>query len=325
MRISEIDDSRVVLVLGGPRSGTSWLGKIFDSHPDVLYRHEPDTVRRFPHASCVERADLTETQEYLRGLFAVNTLKPAGSLPRFPKSYHGLAARVFRPSVIYGLRLLEQIPSLRARAFATPIPDMIRAGQDRLTLVVKSVSARQMAGLFARTLPRAKIIFIVRDPCGQIASMMRGAALGKFGDLPVDEVFGTEQAERYGLTRERIRRLPEVEQYAWHWVIMNELAVAGLEAAGCSKIVKYQDLCGDPVGVSRSLFAYAGLSWHPQTVEFLARSTRASGPDRYYQVFKNPGQSLNKWRSQLASDDQRRIIEVARRSPLWSLCTEYYA
>ena len=31
---------RLVMVLGAPRSGTSWVGKIFDSHPDVLYRRE---------------------------------------------------------------------------------------------------------------------------------------------------------------------------------------------------------------------------------------------------------------------------------------------
>ena len=31
-----------IFVFGMPRSGTSWLGKIFDSHPDVVFRHEPD-------------------------------------------------------------------------------------------------------------------------------------------------------------------------------------------------------------------------------------------------------------------------------------------
>src|ERR1700712_540760 len=34
----------IILVLGAPRSGTTWLAKIVDSHPDVLYRHEPDAT-----------------------------------------------------------------------------------------------------------------------------------------------------------------------------------------------------------------------------------------------------------------------------------------
>ena len=33
-----------ILIVGAPRSGTTWLAKILDSHPDVLYRHEPDEV-----------------------------------------------------------------------------------------------------------------------------------------------------------------------------------------------------------------------------------------------------------------------------------------
>ena len=33
-----------ILILGSPRSGTTWLAKIFDSHPDILYRHEPDEL-----------------------------------------------------------------------------------------------------------------------------------------------------------------------------------------------------------------------------------------------------------------------------------------
>ena len=33
-----------VFVIGGARSGTTFLAKLLDSHPDVLYRHEPDSV-----------------------------------------------------------------------------------------------------------------------------------------------------------------------------------------------------------------------------------------------------------------------------------------
>ena len=37
---------RPILAIGMPRSGTTWIGKILDSHPRTLYRHEPDTWRR---------------------------------------------------------------------------------------------------------------------------------------------------------------------------------------------------------------------------------------------------------------------------------------
>ena len=34
--------SAPILLVGLPRSGTTWVGKIFDSHPSTLYLHEPD-------------------------------------------------------------------------------------------------------------------------------------------------------------------------------------------------------------------------------------------------------------------------------------------
>ena len=32
------------LLFGMPRSGTTWVAKILDSHPHADYRHEPDSL-----------------------------------------------------------------------------------------------------------------------------------------------------------------------------------------------------------------------------------------------------------------------------------------
>src|SRR6185312_4530492 len=46
-----------ILIFGLPRSGTTWIGKLFDSHPDTLYRHEPDSVRRLSMPLFPEKED----------------------------------------------------------------------------------------------------------------------------------------------------------------------------------------------------------------------------------------------------------------------------
>ena len=59
---------RPILAIGMPRSGTTWIGKILDSHPRTLYRHEPDTWRRLEtipifaaeRASSEDRAIISE-------------------------------------------------------------------------------------------------------------------------------------------------------------------------------------------------------------------------------------------------------------------------
>src|SRR5689334_11827434 len=90
MSLADLANERVILVLGGPRSGTTWLAKIFDSHPDVLYRHEPDTVNRDRVLQDVFTdgqidAHREAARHYLRQLLQVQTLKTAGSLPLFRK------------------------------------------------------------------------------------------------------------------------------------------------------------------------------------------------------------------------------------------------
>jgi hypothetical protein len=329
MKPSEISADRVILILGAPRSGTSWLAKIFDSHPDVLYRHEPDTVLRnfeLPFMCTPDQvpAHKAAAHDYLRRLFDTATLKTAGSLPIFPKRHLGTAASGLRTAMIYGLRAVEQAPGGRRMVRAAPIPDLLDvAAHPELWLVMKSVSSRGRARLFAEAMPGMKTIFILRDPWGQVASMLRGSALGKFEDpVPVQELLMTEQARRYGLTQERFETLPVVEQFAWNWAILNEKAIDDLAGIEGVTVLRYHALCDAPMEESRALFAFTGLSWDAQTEAFLNRSTNFNGRDRYYQVFKNTRLAMNRWREELRPEDQRRIQAVVRETSLAPLCPE---
>ena len=39
-----MNDRELTIIIGAPRSGTTWLAKVFDSHTGVFYRHEPDQL-----------------------------------------------------------------------------------------------------------------------------------------------------------------------------------------------------------------------------------------------------------------------------------------
>jgi Sulfotransferase family len=325
--LSKVQDDKLILVLGAPRSGTTWLAKIFDSHPQVVYRHEPDTVDR--DLQGIFRSDQLDqhrkaAHDYLHRLLQVNTLKSSGSLPIFRKHHHNPLQHQFRTGMIYTLRALEKLGRPGQMATWIRVPDMIDSENwDDLKVVVKSVSSLGRVRLFAEALPSARIVFIVRHPCGQIASMMRGVTLGKFGEPPVREILGTEQARQYGLTEKRLDSLPAVEQFAWHWAILNERAIEDLTGLSAAKVVRYQDLCTDPLNVSKDLLAFSGLSWSAQTQAFIAESTCYSGRDRYYQVYKRSSLSLNKWRDQLDREDRRRILAVVRQTSMRALYPEH--
>jgi hypothetical protein len=327
MALSDIPSNRVILILGAPRSGTSWLAKIFDSHPDVLYRHEPDTVLRNETLPWMCAPQDTPTYQdaaeaYLRQLIDITTLKSAGSLPIFPKRHRGMLASRIRSGIIYGLRVIELARVIQPLTRYVRIPDGLDlARHPDVRVVLKSVSSRGRAGLFAHALPGARIILIVRDPFGQVASMLRGEALGMFeDDIPSAEVLMTEEAKHYGLTPERFASLPLVEQFAWNWAVLNEKAINDLAGIPTARVLRYQDLGANPAEEARTLLAFCGLDWDPQTEVFVQQSTTHSGRDRYYQVMKDTPEAMNRWRKELSLDDQHRILAVVQRTSLASYC-----
>src|SRR5690348_15459254 len=81
---AEAVPEKLVLLLGMPRSGTSWLGKIFDSHPAVIYRHEPDAVLRnsgLPAMCPIEEIPryAEAARNYVLRLTAVRQVKTSGT------------------------------------------------------------------------------------------------------------------------------------------------------------------------------------------------------------------------------------------------------
>jgi hypothetical protein len=329
MRLAELPNNRIILILGAPRSGTSWLGKAFDSHPDVVLRHEPDTVLRecrLPGICLPSDIDthVDLARNYLQRLMDVRTLKTSGQLPLYPKSYQGTAARYLRTGMVLGLHVAEKALGLRNALRGVHIPDAVTRGDlSRVHLVMKSVSSLGRARLFASALPGARIIHLVRSPFGQVASMIRGIAQNRFEDTdPVEEILQTRLAAPYGLTREKLLAMPLSEQLAWHWSLMNQIAIEDLAGVPGVQTVRYMDMVLDPQRQIQDIFARCDLGWHEQTTRFLNSSTSFAGPDLYYQVYRNGAEPLFKWRQELARDDIGRILNVVKSTPVSQLYPE---
>ncbi|MGN6514342.1 MAG: sulfotransferase family protein [Rhizomicrobium sp.] len=313
--------SNVLFLLGAPRSGTTWLAKIFDSHPDVLYRHEPDTVLRNQHLPVLcPRGEVDsyrrEARQYLLRLLNVRTQKSAGSLPTFPKSYNGPVSRAVRTAYIYAPRVLERLTGAKwPRQIA--IPDLVQSSERQPIVVMKSVSARGRARLFAEALPASRIIFILRHPCGQVASLVTGISKGKLeGDTRLREILSTEEAGQYGLTSDIFDALPLLEKCAWHWAILNQKAMNDLAGLDRVLTVRYEDLCRQPEEVARTMFGFARLPWSLQTQSFLQKSTTGSDTDDYFKTTRDSLAAADKWRHELSVDEQERVLDVARKVPV---------
>lgn len=325
-----LQPERLIFIFGTPRSGTTWLAKIFDSHPDVLYRHEPDaTIRDFSFPlQCEPESFATHSEAaraYVHRLLDVRVLKSAASWPVFPKSYYGALKSRLRTAIVATMRAAGRAPLISKRSQTLPIPDLFDpARYPALRPVIKSVSSLGRAGLFAKALPGSRFVVIVRHPCGYIASTLRGEARGKFSRrYPAHQTLGTALSAHYGLTEERFNALSRPEQLAWNWVINYERAISDLNGVGAKvKLIRYEDLGSHPLEEAKALFAFAGLPWDAQTEAFIAKSTSSHGNESYYGVFKDTDQVVNRWRSELTPEDQRAIMAVVRQTTLAKLFPE---
>jgi hypothetical protein len=313
---------RPILAFGMPRSGTTWLGKILDSHPLTLYRHEADTWRRLDgvplFAAPETTPDLRRTlREFIASLPDMLADRVCGKRPLFPKAYASSAA-----VRVYAMRSFVHKALGRLKIESTePLPPQPQAAAP-YRLALKSIESLGRVGLFANCVPEARSVHIVRHPCGYVASVLRGEQQKRFGHNEAASDFElyrmaceTSIARRYGIDLEQLKLVSSAERLAWRWLIYNEKAHEELAGRQNATTLYYEHLCAEPLPVARTLFTFVELDWNTQTEEFIAASTTAARSD-YYSVFKNPLESAWRWRRELDPVDAERVMAVVSRSPV---------
>ena len=301
--------NKLILLLGSPRSGTTWLAKLFDSHENVLYRHEPDIFLRGSHIPFVPAMDeIPELEnqaiDYINQLIKVRSVKSAGSLPNFPKAYRSRFSDLIRNGLIRAAKVLELLTGKIGIHPNFQIPDLIsRPAPDTPVLVMKSVSSLGRTKLFSHAAPDSRIIHIIRHPCAVVASRLRGKKLKLMeDDAFLDTQSKMPQARKHGLTLERLKAMTHEQQLATFWMLQNEKVMEEMAENPNYKVVIYEELCDNPEMVCQQLFSFAGLEWSSQTADFIELANRQeSGGERYYQILRNPKQSAEKWRTELSN------------------------
>ena len=303
------------MVMGLPRSGTTWLGKIFDSHPDTIYSHEPDSPDRLPEIPLF--IPITQVEHYrvrlVRDVQALRELRNArvvGKLPLFPKSYYSFIRYRARCLLVAGMKVGWR-KNLN-------VPDLVdRTKLKDLTWIWKSIESVGRLGVLARIVDESRSILIVRHPCGVISSMLRGQESWKFSsrvrpseDYPIYAMLSeTEPAKKRKLTIERFLAMSPIERLAWRWALVNEKALTDTSGLFNVKVIRYEDLCADPIGVSRELITFAGLTWQQQTAQFVSSSVEQERAS-YYAVYKHPLRAAMKWKDELTAAEIDSILST---------------
>jgi hypothetical protein len=167
------------------------------------------------------------------------------------------------------------------------------------------------------------MVFIFRHPCAVVHSRLEGVRLGMMsryrqGWLECNE----KPCKDFGFAPDQVRAMEDYEFFALRWLVLSQEYYELARTSKAATTVVYEDLCRDPLGVARSVFASLGWPMLPATERFIRRSTSPGlrarlsttlrGKLSYYGLYKDPVETAQSWQKRLPAEQQRRILAIAR-------------
>jgi len=243
------EHTRPIFITGAPRCGSSWVGEILGTCTDVRYVYEPFNHRWIPA---------------LRG-----------KLPHFTY-LDGLAAA---PSVVeqtgknafFGLQSRKQLARAAYRRYWGA------ATHNASRVIIKDPTASLMSAWIAKQF-NAQVLFIMRHPCGFASSLeVLDWKLGVNSLLRQDALM-RDHLEDFREALNRARNDKWLTRGAI-WGAIHTVFTRQLECHPDWGLLRYEDLCADPVGQFETLTDEFRLELNLRTRQKIAALSATNSTD----------------------------------------------
>lgn len=315
--------SKLMGIFGTGRSGSSWLGSIIDSHPQVAYRFEPfhrlkdyspiSQARQLLLAEKLQASDLTQIYQALLPAHPVLERPPF-----FPKNYGFTLGKAW-------VRVLT-----RKSTMLQPLFKWLYTTNTQPPIVFKEVTEeRIMLQLLARTV--TPIVYLVRHPCAVTLSTVTGQKqqvmpTGRHNIL--DKILKRHDPALFDQYTEKLEMMDLLEKEALLWRIDVEKGISATQTYENALLVIYENLCDNPLTIAKQVFTHFGLDFSSQTSDYLNALTQSEpsetlhefGVKSYFSVNKNPALMKDKWKQKMTSADQQRVLSLVQSSDAFQLC-----
>ncbi|MGB0953860.1 MAG: sulfotransferase family protein [Planctomycetota bacterium] len=256
---------RPIFLLGMPRSGTTWLSQVFEAHPATL-------VRLSPNFSYALKGQLTPT-----------------STPSTWREVLGAAASSDDAFLTQDWRRQRgDLPRHQGK-------------KDAQHLVIKDTRYFEVYRGGMKSLPDARCLFVVRNPCAALNSWMQSA------EFPSEALFLDEWLD--GQCR---KTSGEGEYWGFEdWCLQARLFL-DLQKQNPKRfrVFPFEEMVRDPAANLKKLFAFVGMELTEEVLSFVKQS-HASHEGDGYSVFKDPRHVLDRWRetfpAAIAEDITKRL------------------
>lgn len=330
--ISEQNNCNIGAIFGSSRSGTTWLGAIVASHPEILYRFEPF------HRLQKTQSAIKEIYESMRSNdFSAKDVPHVYNclLPAYPEcekppffSKHFSTRLPFGKSFLWPLARKTSLGANLFRYLYTPKgkPMLVFKEVDYPDLVVKFLAETKIP-----------IVYIVRHPCAVISSIMRGQE-NSMMPMPEDRLMTLKRVmtkhepkltEMYG---DKLDKLTVAEQEALYWLVEAGRALRACQQSPNGSIVIYEELTERPLEIAKEVFQHFNLTMPEESVAFIEESTQKSltsaikrgevNMNQYFTVFRDPKVSRDRWKEEMSEEDRMRVMQIVKDSPEFALGAE---
>uniref|UniRef100_UPI0037E90B82 carbohydrate sulfotransferase 6-like n=1 Tax=Semicossyphus pulcher TaxID=241346 RepID=UPI0037E90B82 len=302
-----------VLLLSTFRSGSSFLGHVFNQHPSVFYLFEPAwhvwTSLRTLSAQMLQMA----VSDLLQSVFQCDFSTMEAYLPQKPRM-----ASMFMWAVSRALCSPPACPLTPRGNFSDPsrcfqacnapglqgVQEACSTYSHVVLKVVRVLELESLYPLFRDPNLDLRIIHLVRDPRAVMRSR-EGAA----NALISDNAIVLEQ-----------RSIPEAEvQYQ----VLQEICLSHMRInerailkpppflKGRYKMVRYEDVVRNPIEEINDMYEFVGLEMSTQLKEWIYKFTHGKGRGTHFILSpRNATEVSQAWRSTLSHDKVEQVQEV---------------
>jgi len=295
----KIDIKDTILIVGSPRSGTTWLMEILTTLPKYTYTFEPlnpiwcpsSFEAGFRSRTYIEpKGNWTEGEEFLRKTFT-------GQIANVP------VKESLTISLLAGFSIKNTMRHLLGAK-----------------LIVKSVNMNRLLPWISEKFQLRGIFFIIRHPCAVVASQLKTGLCGyRSSNLPYVDVFPTqkeildEASKINGFNPDRYNKLKKIktkeEVLAASWCLDNYVPLSQKKPHPWSLVI-YEKLVKDGANEISRLFNEIGEQKIPKAAVHNLKKPSMVIVKEEEKLIKKPVEQLSKWKKTLSEKQIESILKI---------------
>lgn len=319
---------RPVLIVGLPRSGTTWVGEVFSTAKDTLYLLEPDNektsplawlckdeLHRFPYLTAKD--DSIPYQQLWRTILGGRSqfwhVNDALRLILRQRAFELEAGIGNRSGYCYIDSNLHKVGEARTRAYrvedhtfmaflARQLLTKVYHPTSAHRLMVKSVHASLSVEWIAHHFP-VKVIFVLRNPYSLYTSYKRMRMPDGFRNLLFQKTLQRDMLQ-YIPQQRRTFMIEQYEQIVFQIMLMYKIIESQLPAHPEWTLISHDRLCMAPHDGYNRLFGILQLAWSRHTdekIDSLNETGKGFAPKRI------SNQQPFKWKKEISDSEQSNI------------------